>query len=371
MPNFDCKNFLGDKPCKENYGKMCPLLTKGKNSCPHYKPLGEKILVIKLGAMGDVLRTTSLLPPLKKKFPFGSVAWITKSNAINLLDNSNLWKILPWGIESILWAQNVQWDVLICLDKEEGPTSLATKLQAGRKYGFGRNSQGLLTPLSESSEYLFNLGLDDNEKFFENQISYPQLISEACELIWGPNPYVLKICDQEVNWAIGELKPWGKTPYIGLNIGSGEAFAGKAWKPDSFIKLSKELQGLEVTPVFLGGTREKEVYEAIKLSGEAVGIFPGYNFSLREFISLISQLSVTVAGDTLAMHISIALGVYTVGLFGSTSPREIEFYGKGESILGNVSCAPCYKKTCTNGEECLESIPIPNVLEAVKRGLQF
>ncbi len=61
MLKYDCKYFNGDRPCKHNKlsGTIC-------NECTYYEPIGLKILIIKLDAIGDVLRTTSILKPLKK-----------------------------------------------------------------------------------------------------------------------------------------------------------------------------------------------------------------------------------------------------------------------------------------------------------------
>ncbi len=54
---LDCRYYKGEKPCKFN--RLC----KG---CSHYEPMGKRILIIKLGATGDVLRTTPILKPLKE-----------------------------------------------------------------------------------------------------------------------------------------------------------------------------------------------------------------------------------------------------------------------------------------------------------------
>ncbi|HEY6180839.1 MAG TPA: hypothetical protein VIW67_01270, partial [Terriglobales bacterium] len=57
---FDCKFFLGDRPCvwHKADGVLC--------TCERYQKVEQRLLIIKLDAMGDVLRTTALLPPLAK-----------------------------------------------------------------------------------------------------------------------------------------------------------------------------------------------------------------------------------------------------------------------------------------------------------------
>lgn len=68
----DCRHFRGHVPCRPHklHGVHC-------SSCGHYEPTRERILIIKLGAIGDVIRTTPLLHPLKKQFPQARISWIT------------------------------------------------------------------------------------------------------------------------------------------------------------------------------------------------------------------------------------------------------------------------------------------------------
>ena len=52
------------------------------------KDSGFRILIIKLDAVGDVLRTTSLLHALKKQYPASHISWLTKENAKNIFKNN-------------------------------------------------------------------------------------------------------------------------------------------------------------------------------------------------------------------------------------------------------------------------------------------
>ena len=53
-------------------------------------PISFKILIIKLDAIGDVLRTTSILKPLKKKYPGCYIEWCTRQNAVGIFKNNSL-----------------------------------------------------------------------------------------------------------------------------------------------------------------------------------------------------------------------------------------------------------------------------------------
>ena len=68
----DCKFFKGDIPCiyHKKEGVKC-------ENCKYYEPLKEKILIIKLGAAGDVIRTTPILRVLRKKYPYANITWLT------------------------------------------------------------------------------------------------------------------------------------------------------------------------------------------------------------------------------------------------------------------------------------------------------
>src|SRR5262245_22355044 len=95
--SFDCRFFLGDRPCiwHKSIGALCP--------CDHYQRVEERLLIIKLDAMGDVLRTTALLPPLVEAHPQASITWITRSDARPLLErNPYIAEILNYGEDALL-----------------------------------------------------------------------------------------------------------------------------------------------------------------------------------------------------------------------------------------------------------------------------
>ncbi len=73
----DCLHFRGDIPCRPNkeQGYMC-------DGCPVYAPIGKRILIIKLGAIGDVIRTTPLLRKLRQQYPHCHITWVTHTPAI-------------------------------------------------------------------------------------------------------------------------------------------------------------------------------------------------------------------------------------------------------------------------------------------------
>ncbi len=78
----DCRYFVGEKPCvfHKEHGVKC-------NDCKYYSPVRERILIIKMGAKGDVLRSTSILTGLKEKYPDSHITWVVEKGSQELLHN--------------------------------------------------------------------------------------------------------------------------------------------------------------------------------------------------------------------------------------------------------------------------------------------
>ena len=78
--HFDCRHFLGDRPCSfhKKEGVRCA-------DCAYHDPVTTRILIVKLGAMGDVLRTTSIQPALVKQYERPHITWITAPASVDLL----------------------------------------------------------------------------------------------------------------------------------------------------------------------------------------------------------------------------------------------------------------------------------------------
>ena len=149
----DCRYYLGYKPC----GKQ-----EGCEDCPHYEPWRSRILIIKLAAMGDVLRTTPILPSLKRRQPDAHVTWITDADAIPLLRyNSLIDRLLPFEPVSWLELEACEFDLLLNFEKETRALALAKRVSAREKRGFAPSPHGTLDIFNEESFYAWLLGLSD------------------------------------------------------------------------------------------------------------------------------------------------------------------------------------------------------------------
>ena len=108
---YDCRYFLGDRPCiwHKTEGVSC--------ECEHYVPLQESLLIIKLDAIGDVLRTTCLLPGIARRWPNTGISWITRHESVPLLQNNPyINEVIPYGDDAIVHLSSRTFDRVINLD---------------------------------------------------------------------------------------------------------------------------------------------------------------------------------------------------------------------------------------------------------------
>ena len=360
--NLDCRHFLGDRPCR--FKRTCP-------DCPQYDPMGTRILLIKLAAIGDVLRTTPLLSGLKRKYPQSHITWVVSKEAAPLLKNNLLIdRLIPFDFVSLLPLAEEVFDMVIGLEKEPPGAALTSRVKAPVKKGFGLSVEGNVYPLNSASEYSFLLGLADDLKFRKNQKTYPELIFEAAELAYQKDEYLLALPAADLAFAekfrLRNHLP-ADIPIIGLNTGAGDVFANKAWNIKGYIHLIERLhEEKKGTILLLGGPQEKERNHKIMEAVKGKAIDSGCENTLEQFAALLNLCHLVVTGDTTALHVAVGLKKKVVALFGPTSAQEIELYGRGEKIVSPLPCGPCYRRSCQIVPNCMEAISAEEVIQKIQ-----
>jgi len=360
----DCRHFKGDRPCSHNAACL---------ACQNYQPQGKKILIIKLAASGDVLRTTPILTGLKRRYRNSFIVWITKREAADLLKNNNyIDRLLVYEPPEIERLRIERFDILICLDKEIEATVLANQVKARSKFGFGFNHKtGNVYPFNRESRYAWELGLSDELKFHKNKKTYPQLIFEMAKLNYKNDEYILDVSHADREYAQGILDKIGlsrNSPIIGLNTGAGGRFANKAWTEDGFVALiSRIRENTDMNILLLGGQRERQRNINIISRVGGLAYNAGCSHSIGQFAAIIDTCSLVVSADTTALHIAIALKKLVVSLFGPTCEQEIELYNRGVKITSKIDCRPCYKSRCDKQINCMSLIQAEEVFQAIEQ----
>ena len=333
--------------------------------------MGMRVLVIKLGALGDVIRTAALLPGLKQRWPDCHITWVTQPGGVRLLTNHPLIdRLLPFDAETLCHLEYERFGLCLSLDKEPGPTALAMRVEAGERRGIGLSRHGTPFPLNPECAEYFELGLDDRKKFFENTRSYQQLLYEALGLVYRGQRYRLYPgpADRERARAVWAGMGLAEDDILtGLNTGAGRVFANKNWPPDRFVELARLVAArTDGRVALLGGPDERETNRRI-VAACPDALDTGCDHDELVFAALMQRCDLLVSGDTMAMHVAIAMDVPCVVLFGPTCHQEIDLYGRGEKVLTTRSCSPCYARHCDRSPNCMDDIPVERVMAAVQR----
>ena len=332
-----------------------------------------KILIIKLGAIGDVLRTTSILQGLRKRYK-GEVYWITKKGTSPLLSNNPYIKtVLPYTQGSIDFLKNLFFDIVINLDEDFEACSLATRLKKRELYGFYLDKEGRITPTPTAQEW-FNMGAlgkkpENDELKKKNNKTYQKIMHEILNLPYE-NPDTLIILTRKQFLFAKEFKRRynikNNDLIIGLNTGSGDRWP-KQLSIEKTVALAEKLyKKYKAKIILFGGENELERNDNIISSARFPIINSGCGNNLFEFPALINLCHLFITSDSLGMHIALGLKRKTIAFFGPTSASEIEMYGLGEKVISKSSCYCCYKSNC----RAIEEIKIEDIEKKVEKLLQ-
>ena len=353
MIKTNCKYYKGNIPCKphKEYGFHC-------DNCKMYEPISERILIIKLGAAGDVIRTTPLLRKIRKEFHCAEIVWLTYFP--DLVPSSCVNKILNFELKNILWLQNQKFDWLINLDKDDETIALTTRIESDKKSGFKMDNFGKCKPISNKAEkdkWLTGLW-DDLNKY--NTKNYMEEIFEICGYKFNGEKYIL---ENKVNKIWDNIDK--KNKVIGLNTGCGNRWITRLWSDNSWIKLAALLKQKNYEVIILGGPQENE--KNIEISKKSGAKYLGY-FELPVFIDLIDQCDVVVTQVTMAMHIAIGLNKTLILMNNIFNKNEFYLYNNGCIIEPELKCLGCFKQNFDDKcsiVNCMELVKPENVLKKI------
>ena len=339
-----------------------------------------KVLIVKLGSIGDIVHTLPALAALRAAQPQAEISWVVERRSAEILrDNPLLDRLIEVDTKALrrglmsgetLRAPRQQLRRLrasafdVALDFQGLLKSASIARLSGAQRVFGYSRAGLREPASSL--------------LLSKRIDVPvnvHVIRKALLLLEGalgvPVPENLSFPinvtnDQEREARIIAAETGGK--YAILNPGGG--WPTKLWSVDRFGKLADRLwSSYGISSLVTYGPGELELAEAVRglsVSGKAIPV----SLSLKGFYSLARGASVYVGGDTGPTHIAVAAGTPIVGLFGPTewwrngSPRVEDICVERNDIDCRVDC---HRRSCSKWI-CMD-IEVERVLEAIDRRL--
>lgn len=350
MVKTDCRHFKGDIPCTphKKFGVHC-------DNCEHYEKTTEKILIIKLGAIGDVIRTTPLLKRLKEVNPAAQIHWLTYTPEI--LPNSWVDKPLSVSIENLELIKNINYDWLINLDKDSLAVSLTNSIHSKKKTGFTIDEFGKARPFGskpETDKWLTGL-FDDLNK--HNTMHYVQEIFEICGFTFNNEEYLIDIPQQKLNFDIDHSKK-----IVGLNTGCGGRWISRLWPENYWVELAKSLLANKYEVILLGG--EQEHAKNLRIQKQSGTKYFGH-YPLSDFINLIGECDIVVTAVTMAMHLAIALKKRLVLFNNIFNKNEFFLYNRGIILEPDFDCNCYFSPTCENN--CMQYLRPETVFQEIKK----
>ena len=333
----------------------------------------NNIIIIKLAALGDVLRTTCILEGLHKKYRDASISWLTATTALCLLENNPLIDNV-FAIEDSVSTKLLResYDLVISLDDEATACSLAARLTTRKFFGaYHVNDKTLYT--DDSADWfdmslVSTFGKDEADKRKKNNYrSYPDILFRALEITEGKPSLQLSPRNREFaqQFARTHLSP-GRLK-IGLNTGAGDRWQFKQLSIPQTIEIAEYFSLDPAREILLfGGPAELQRNESIISNANCSIIETGTSNSINDFAALIGLCDLLITSDSLAFHIASAIDVATIVFFGPTSSAEIHLFSSGNKITSPLPCVCCYKKRCDFKPNCMDVIPTGEILQVAE-----
>lgn len=367
MPQINCRSFSGYKPCPKN--EICD------SHCSQFSRVTEVIGIIHLGALGAVVRSTTLLAAIRRNHPAAKIVWITSTAALPLIQSHpRLDLALSDSFSDIMVAKSFQFDRLLVVDKSLQASGLARSLSSKRIFGFLSSDHGAILPATTAAEELWQLGLDNHRKFFVNKKPETQLIHEALELgSFFRDFYDLPLHPSEKIEARVRAETWsdsGRKFVIGINTGCSAVIPYKKLSVDFHRHLIHQISTWpNVSVVLLGGREDTERNQKIA-EGFAVISSPT-DQGLRDGLISVAACDAVLTGDSLGLHLAISQGKWVVAWFGPTCGHEIDLFDHGVKVLSQAECSPCWKRACQKESMCYDRVDSKEILMGLKKGFEI
>lgn len=306
-----------------------------------------KILVIKLGALGDVINTFPLVVHLKKHFN-AEIDWLVAPlsyplvanhpcvNKAILFDKSRLRHSLPRAVREL---RTKKYDVTLDLQRILKSGLFAMASRSDRRIGFNKErckEQAWLFPFdrippSDPQAHMINQYFE-----FSTHMGVPR---------------------GKVSWMIPRTSkkvPGLPEKYIVLNIGASRRV--KLWPPDHFAILADLInKNFHLQPVLTGGPGDIHLAKRIMDKANCNIIDLTGRTSIPLLVEVIADARCVITCDTGAMHLASALGTDLVALFGPTDPRRTGPFRGRVIQIKELACVPCNRQKCDD-LQCMEAI---------------
>lgn len=353
-------------------------------------PPPQRILVVRLSALGDIVMASGLIPALHTLYPNAEVSWVCEAGCAPLLKHN------PRIKQVIVWPRS-EWEALL---KAKRYVALWRAIKAFRnrlreeKFDLVLDGQGLL----KSGLVAWMTGAPRRVSIIAREGSH-RLVHEVVTPPPGEDPVMgseyrylahylgapqgsfvhdLAVGDEQRQRANDVLKhalhaAWGTaaTSRPIVILAPFTTRPQKHWVESNWSELAGELLAKGLQPVVLGGPSDTEAANSIAATQPHLINLAG-RLKLDESVALIAQAQLLIGVDTGLTHMGSALRIPTVVLFGSTRPYREGPTPRTRILYDALPCSPCRRRpTCNGAFTCMTQLTTQRVLEAALGQLEM
>ncbi|HEU4963870.1 MAG TPA: lipopolysaccharide heptosyltransferase II [Bacilli bacterium] len=337
-----------------------------------------RVVVIKFGAIGDMVFTTPLLREVSRFASHVGVLTLPWSRAVyehhpevDRLHLFDPWRAQGFGRVKLAWRivrelRRERYDLAVILHRSPLAPLLALLAGIRQRIGFAQRGGRLLltgaVPFDgERHEVLRNLSVLEaigREGALGSLVPRTEMfLPQETSL----DPFFRKKAGADDS-VIGLFPGGGVNP--------GMTFAYKRWPVEKFARLAQRLVADGHRVAIFGGREDEELCHAVQEAIGGVGYW-GIGRSLAEFGRSVQRCALFVGGDTGPLHIAAAVGTPTLALFGPTDPRLVAPLGELHRVMRlELPCSPCYLHgkpgDCREEHRCMRELEVEAVWERVQ-----
>ena len=339
------------------------------------RPKIDRLLIVRLSAMGDVVHTLPAAYALREAFPHVTMGWLTEERWAELLCapgaprrgprsaqrpladwvhsvNLNGWR------KSLLTLPTLQQILTVWNDVREAHYDVAIDLQgAMRSAVLARWSGapvvwGVAEPReSPASLWYTRRAIGCGKHVVEQNFSVAQAVAETAAQLPLKMPRVELPRDPEVESRTSQrLAECGVADFAILNPGAG--WGAKRWPAERYGQVARKLAENGLRSILNYGPGEENLAREAEAASE--GAAKALKSSITELIALSRRARLFIGGDTGPMHLAAALAVPVVAIFGPTDPARNGPYGTRSIVLRNPASPTTHRRRSQPDEGLLE-----------------
>lgn len=320
-----------------------------------------KILVIKLGALGDVVIATPIIRRIQAHHRDADL-WVLTSPAyaelfaawqgihVKTIERHGLKNL----VRAIAWIRSMRFDRIYDLQSNDR-TSVIMAL-SGAKVRVGNHPR---FPYTHHPGYTYR----GEEHIFDRM---NRVLESAGVPPARPEPHI-PVSDPSRKKVLAWLESKGLLgkDYVVMHAGASRRWETKRWP--YYAELAERLHGQGFNIVWVGGDDDAETNRVL---ASRTGVDATGRFTIPELVELGRHARFAVTNDSGPMHALSASGIPVFAFFGPTDWKRSHAVGQGEHVMAStIDCSPCFKPVCPmeKGHACMRGITPEAVMGRIER----